>query len=436
MGLADVAVDDACELRVGVQAFDGIGVSRSVCERRVDGLVNEILAGAEVTIEASVGQPGFLHQLGDPYGVDAVPPDLGRGGLDDPSVGDFLLGLRASHLPSFGRVVLTLRMIHVILIMDDGHHPPCLASLPHRKAHFMPDLNLDVHIAPMRPMKGAPPQGPGDEPMWSPMSATLIHGQEEAVLVDTLVTFDQVDALAEWIDGFGKRLVGIYITHGHSDHWIGLSRLRERFGDVPGWARPRVFERAVFEATNPGLSGYWQGVFPGEIPEKPQTPDRLEATSIELEGSEIRVLDIGQGDTEHSTIVHVPSIAAVVGGDVVYNEVHLMTAETDVRSRQDWIDNLNRSRLWTRRSLSPVTTVSEPRTTPSRSASPSSTYATSPAWSRPRRPSKKSSKRCWPSIPNATTPAWCGTAPGKPSKSASRPNGAALRDAFRDTNDR
>jgi glyoxylase-like metal-dependent hydrolase (beta-lactamase superfamily II) len=205
----------------------------------------------------------------------------------------------------------------------------------------MPDLNLDVHIAPMRPMKGAPPQGPGDEPMWSPMSATLIHGQDEAVLVDTLVTFDQVDALADWIDGFGKRLVGIYITHGHSDHWIGLSRLRERFGDVPAWARPKVFERAVFEATNPGLSEYWQGVFPGSIPQKPQTPDRLETTSIELEGSEIRVIDIGQGDTENSTIVHAPSMRAVVGGDVVYNEVHMMTAETDAQSRQNWIDNLN-----------------------------------------------------------------------------------------------
>jgi glyoxylase-like metal-dependent hydrolase (beta-lactamase superfamily II) len=205
----------------------------------------------------------------------------------------------------------------------------------------MTDLNLDVHIAPMRPMKGAPPQGPGDEPMWSPMSATLIHGQEEAILVDTLVTFDQVDELADWIDGFGKRLVGIYITHGHSDHWIGLSRLRERFGDVPAWARPKVQQRSVFEATNPGLSGYWQSVFPGEIPEKPETPDSLEANTIELEGNEINIIDIGWGDTEHSTIVHAPSITAVVGGDVVYNEVHMMTAETDASTRQAWIDNLN-----------------------------------------------------------------------------------------------
>lgn len=75
--------------------------------------------------------------------------------------------------------------------------------------------------------------------MWSPMSSTLIHGHDEAVLVDTLVTFDQVDALADWIDGFGKRLVGVYVTHGHSDHWIGLRRLRERFGDVPGGPGPK-----------------------------------------------------------------------------------------------------------------------------------------------------------------------------------------------------
>src|SRR5271154_5799507 len=118
----------------------------------------------------------------------------------------------------------------------------------------MSDLNLDIHIAPMRPMKGAPPQGPGGEPMWSPMSATLIHGEQEAILVDTLVTFDQVDELAEWIKGFGKRLVGIYITHGPPDHRIGIRQLRKPFGDGPAWAGPKVQEPARFEAPNPGLS--------------------------------------------------------------------------------------------------------------------------------------------------------------------------------------
>ena len=56
-------------------------------------------------------------------------------------------------------------------------------------------LSLNVYVTPMRPMVGTPPQGPGDEPMWSPMSSTLIYGERDAILVDTLVTFDQVDAL-------------------------------------------------------------------------------------------------------------------------------------------------------------------------------------------------------------------------------------------------
>jgi hypothetical protein len=106
--------------------------------------------------------------------------------------------------------------------------------------------------------------------------------------------------------------------------------------------RPAVRDRAQFEATNPNLRKYWQGIFPGEIPENPTVPDVTTETFVELEGHRIDLIDIGQGDTEHSTIMHVPSIAAIVAGDVVYNQVHMMTGETDEQSRQKWMDNLDR----------------------------------------------------------------------------------------------
>jgi glyoxylase-like metal-dependent hydrolase (beta-lactamase superfamily II) len=205
-------------------------------------------------------------------------------------------------------------------------------------------LSFDVYVAPMRPFAsfGAGPQGPGDDPMWSPMSSTLIHGERDAILVDTLVTFDQVDALAEWVKGFGKRLVTILITHGHADHWIGLQQLLKHFPEAKGFARPAAQKRAQFEATDPRLSKYWQAVFPGEVPANPAVPETITEDFVELEGNRIELIDVGQGDTEHSTLVHVPSIKAVVGGDVVYNQVHMMTAETDESSRRAWMANLDK----------------------------------------------------------------------------------------------
>jgi glyoxylase-like metal-dependent hydrolase (beta-lactamase superfamily II) len=201
-------------------------------------------------------------------------------------------------------------------------------------------LSIDVYVAPMRPFAGAPAQAPGDEPMWSPMSSTLIAGETEGILVDTLVTVDQVDALAEWVNGFNKRIVGVYITHGHQDHWRGLGRLQEHFPEARGMATAEVAGRAKFEMNDPGLSGYWNGIFPGELPE-PVLPETMSEAQFEIEGQTLEAISIGQGDTEFSTVLHIPSAEALVGGDVVYNRVHMMTAETDEKGREAWVASLD-----------------------------------------------------------------------------------------------
>jgi glyoxylase-like metal-dependent hydrolase (beta-lactamase superfamily II) len=66
---------------------------------------------------------------------------------------------------------------------------------------------------------------------WQPNASTLIHGEREAVLAATGITKEQSIELADWIEQTipTKRLVALYITHGHADHWLGSGYLKKRF---------------------------------------------------------------------------------------------------------------------------------------------------------------------------------------------------------------
>src|SRR5579863_5164570 len=75
-------------------------------------------------------------------------------------------------------------------------------------------LLIDVFTVPSRPLIRplVPPPPPGGF-TWAPITATLISGERDAVLVDTLVTVDDANALADWVEAKGKRVIAIYVTH-------------------------------------------------------------------------------------------------------------------------------------------------------------------------------------------------------------------------------
>jgi hypothetical protein len=64
---------------------------------------------------------------------------------------------------------------------------------------------------------------PGKEHlMWVANSATLIYGEQDAVLVDTFLTVEQSNGLADAVVASGKTLKAIYVTHAHGDHFFGI----------------------------------------------------------------------------------------------------------------------------------------------------------------------------------------------------------------------
>ena len=74
-------------------------------------------------------------------------------------------------------------------------------------------------------------------------SATLIYGERDAVLVDTFLTMEQFNRLADAIVASGKTLKAIYITHAHGDHFFGIKVLRDRFPSATALATPAVVAR-------------------------------------------------------------------------------------------------------------------------------------------------------------------------------------------------
>jgi glyoxylase-like metal-dependent hydrolase (beta-lactamase superfamily II) len=181
-----------------------------------------------------------------------------------------------------------------------------------------------------------------EELMWVANSSTLIHGERDAVLVDTLLTTEQSKTLSDWVVASGKNLTAIYITHGHGDHFFGLASLLERFPRAKALATPEVV-KAMQEHLSPAwIDNFWRRLFPGDIPDRLLVAEPLEGNDLELEGHKLVAINAGRTDTAHSTCLHVPSIGLIVGGDVVYNGIHPFLGETNTQSRLEWISTLDK----------------------------------------------------------------------------------------------
>jgi glyoxylase-like metal-dependent hydrolase (beta-lactamase superfamily II) len=170
----------------------------------------------------------------------------------------------------------------------------------------------------------------------SPVASTLVLGENQAVLVDPPFTYDQINRVGDWIERSGKRLAYIYATHGHGDHWFGTDLLEQRFPGAVAYATVGTIAMMHQQVTT-GRSQLWDVDFPGLIPPSPVVYQPIPVDGFEVEGHRLLALEVGHTDTDDTTVLHVPSIALVVAGDVAYNGVHQYLLESRGGRIQAWL---------------------------------------------------------------------------------------------------
>jgi len=177
---------------------------------------------------------------------------------------------------------------------------------------------------------------------WVTNTVTLVHGERDAVLVDTFLSEQQSRELLDWVVASGKNLTTIYVTHAHGDHFFGLKLLLDRFPNARAIATASVVAASQNQIKPDFMKSFWEPRFPGQLPSQLIAPGVLDGDTFYLEGEALTVLELGHTDTSHSTGLHVPSIGLVISGDCVYNNTHLYLGECDDKARNEWLQALDK----------------------------------------------------------------------------------------------
>ena len=81
-------------------------------------------------------------------------------------------------------------------------------------------------------------------------------------------------------------------------------------------------------------------MFSGTALDNTVIPEPLDGDTIMIDGEALRAIVVGQADIPNNTVLHIPSIAAVVAGDVIYNGINPFLAESDAAGWHAWLESI------------------------------------------------------------------------------------------------
>jgi glyoxylase-like metal-dependent hydrolase (beta-lactamase superfamily II) len=154
------------------------------------------------------------------------------------------------------------------------------------------------------------------------VNSTMISGEKDMLVIDPQFSLSEAHKLAAEILESRKNLALIYVTHPHPDHLFGLAVLHQAFPNAKIVALPATVNSA--KTGWPARQKFWFPTYGNNIPgPDPVLPEELTDPYLTLEGEHFPVTGGVQGaDGPGNSFVYIPSLKAVVTGDIVFDHVY------------------------------------------------------------------------------------------------------------------
>ena len=170
----------------------------------------------------------------------------------------------------------------------------------------------------------------------------LISGAKEAVLIDGGFTLSDGRALVEAIKASGKTLTTVYISQSDPDYYFSLGPIKAAFPDAKVIAASATVD--AIKASVEKKLAVWGPQLKENGPQKLADvviPAAFDDYALAVDGETIKIIP-AEG-LPNRRYLFAPSLKAVFGGVLIFNGVHVWTADTNsAELRAAWIANLEK----------------------------------------------------------------------------------------------
>jgi glyoxylase-like metal-dependent hydrolase (beta-lactamase superfamily II) len=180
-----------------------------------------------------------------------------------------------------------------------------------------------------------------ESPKMDAVNLYWIETNQGIILVDTGRFLSQARyALAEIKASSNKQILGILITHPHTDHFGGLPVFVESAGkDVPIYAS--LVTQNDLKSDGQGFIRLRNDLHGNDFPDHNQIPlpNRIvkESEDIQVGGLTFRVLELPRNETLTTTLYYLPEHKALFAGDILTNKHSPFLLDSNTKN---WVSQL------------------------------------------------------------------------------------------------